>query len=218
MAIFQIKPHSVILFQGDSITDASRSRLSGAANSPQGMGFGYPRLVMDQFLERCPDRDLRFYNRGVSGDRLQDMTSRWPEDTLRLNPDLISILIGVNDTWNYLYMGLGSSPAGFRSIYHKLLANTRERLPGVALVLCEPFVLFTGEVTEEWDQDISSRQRCVQELAGEFDAVFVPFQSALNSAVAEGVRPQQLLDDGVHPTQWGHNLLAECWLENVLKD
>jgi lysophospholipase L1-like esterase len=211
------KIHSV-LFQGDSITDAGRSRMATGSNLPDSMGFGYPRLIMDHILEEFPDQGLRFYNRGVSGNRIQDLASRWSQDALRLEPDLISILIGINDTSIYLYMGLGTSPEGFRRIYHQILQSTRNARPESSLVLCEPFMLLTGEVTEEWDEDISQRQSCVQELAEEFDAIYIPFQTALNQAVSNGMPPHQLLEDGVHPTQRGHRLLADCWIENVLGD
>lgn len=216
MSLSGINPHSVILFQGDSITDAGRSRMSTGVNSPDGMGFGYPRLVMERLLDDYPDQGLQFYNRGISGDRIQDLLPRWPQDTLRLKPDLISILIGVNDTWNYLYLGLGSSPEGYLRIYRQLLDQTRANLPGTSLVLCEPFALITGEVTEEWGEDLSARQSIVKELAGEYHALFVPFQSAVDQAVSAGAPPQQLLDDGVHPTERGHRLLADCWLDSVL--
>ena len=218
MAKLQIKPHSVVLFQGDSITDAGRSRSSTDPNSSEGLGFGYPRLVMDQIVREYPDLHLRFYNRGVSGDRIQDLARRWPQDTMRLSPDLISILIGVNDTWNYLYLGMGSSPEGFQRIYRQLLKDTRGSLPGTILVLCEPFTLLTGEVTEEWEEDMDQRQDYVGELAREFGAILVPFQSALDKAVADGVPASQLLDDGVHPTQRGHRLLADCWISAVVGD
>ena len=108
------------------------------------------------------------------------MESRWELDTLRLQPDLISILIGVNDTSNYLYLGMGSDPEEFRQIYHRILDNTINALPDTNLVLCEPFILITGEVTEEWSSDIKRRQTIVKDLAREFDAVWVPFQSALD--------------------------------------
>lgn len=212
----EIAPHSVILFQGDSITDAGRSRLSFGPNSPDGMGFGYPRLVMNQLQEHFPDEHLQFFNRGVSGNRIRDLARRWTEDTLRLEPDLISVLIGVNDTWNYIYLGMGSSPEDFRQVYQQLLEQTREKLPDTTLILCEPFMLLTGEVTEEWNEDISERQAIVQQLAREFEAYFVPFQSALDKTVADGVPAGRLLEDGVHPTVWGHRLLADCWLANVV--
>jgi len=213
-----IKAHSTVLFQGDSITDAGRSRMSVGSNSPDGMGFGYPRLIMDRILESNPDQGLQFFNRGVSGDRIQGMARRWTHDTLRLNPDLISVLIGVNDTWNYIYMGMGVSPESFQQVYRQLLEQTRVKLPHTTFILCEPFVLLTGEVSQEWDDDISQRQRYVQELAEEYKAVYIPFQSALDKAVSEGVPAHQLLEDGVHPTERGHRLLADFWIESVLRD
>ncbi len=210
-----IKPHSVLLFQGNSITDAGRNRNSVGPNTSQGLGSGYPRLITDHLLNRFPDQHLQIYNRGISGDRIQDLSRRWERDTLQLMPDILSILIGVNDTWNYLYLGIGSSPEGFQNIYHKLLDDTRLRLPEIELILCEPFLLVTGQVTDEWLGDISHRQASISDLAREFDAVYVPFQSALEQEVAGGTPPHQLLDDGVHPTNKGHQVLADCWLEAV---
>lgn len=210
-----IKPHSIILFQGDSITDAGRSRFTIGPNSPQGMGAGYPRLIADCLLKTSPDHSLQFYNRGVSGDRIQDLAQRWEHDSLRLVPDLISTLIGVNDTWNYLYTGLGSDPEVFKEIYRQMLNDTRGLLPDISLVICDPFVLLTGEVTEEWIEDISKRQSYIRELAGEFDGILVPFQSALDQA-NKNIPAHRLLEDGVHPTHQGHQVLADCWLDTVV--
>ncbi len=210
-----LKPHSVILFQGDSITDTGRSRQTIGPNSGDSLGFGYARRIADRLLEENKYQYLQIYNRGISGDRIRDLESRWERDSLQLMPDLISILIGVNDTWNYLFSGLGSSPEEYRNIYQQILEHTRQRLPDVQLVLCEPFILLTGEVTQEWEEDISLRQASVQELASKFDAVFVPFQDALDEA-ARQISPHLLLDDGVHPTDKGHQVLSECWLKIVL--
>lgn len=210
-----IKPHSVILFQGDSITDVGRSRRAVGPNHPDGMGYGYPRLITDRLLEKFPDQFLQFYNRGVSGDRIRDLAYRWPNDSLRLLPDVLSLLIGVNDTWNYLYMGMGSDPKDYQKIYRKILQDTRQHLPDIQFILCEPFVLITGEVSEEWLSDINERQEIVRGFSREFDGVFVPFQSALTKA-AESTPPGKLLDDGVHPSDLGHRVLADCWMKSVL--
>ncbi len=209
------KPHNVILFQGDSITDANRTRSRISPNSPDGLGLGYARKITDSLLENYPDHYLQLYNRGVSGDRIQDMKSRWEGDSLRLLPDLISILIGVNDTWNQVMLGMGSDPEQYQAMFHKILTETRQSLPYTRLVLCEPFLLLTGEVTREWSADITRRQDYVRDLADEFNAVFVPFQSALDQATQQ-VSPAQLLEDGVHPTDRGHQVLADCWMKTVL--
>ncbi len=208
-------PHSVILFQGDSITDANRTRSRIGPNSPDGLGFGYARKTADSLLENYPDHYFQIYNRGVSGDRIQDMKSRWEADSLRLLPDILSILIGVNDTWNQVMLGMGSDPEQYQAMFHNILTETRQFLPYTQLVLCEPFLLLTGEVTRDWSADITRRQDFVRDLADEFNAVFVPFQSALDQAT-QHVSPGQLLEDGVHPTDRGHQVLADCWMKTVL--
>ncbi len=210
-----IQKHAVILFQGDSITDTGRSRYTIGPNNPDGLGYGYSRLVADRLLEEYPDHHLQIYNRGVSGDRIRDLAQRWERDSLRLQPDLISIMIGVNDTWNYLYLGMGADPGEYRTVFQSLLEQTRAALPDVRFVLCEPFVLITGEVTSEWMDDVLQRQEMVRELSREFQAVYVPFQASLDES-AEKIPPHRLLEDGVHPTEQGHRILAETWLNNVL--
>lgn len=215
MSHLDIKPHSVILFQGDSITDAGRSRRAVGANNPNGLGDGYPRLIADHLLTEYPDHYMQIYNRGVSGDRIRDLAQRWQNDSLRLLPDIISLLIGVNDTWNYLYMGMGSDPNDYKKVYRKILQDSRQQLPDSIFILCEPFVLITGEVSEEWLNDINERQEITRGLAQEYNGVVVPFQSALDKA-AEDISPPKLLEDGVHPTDLGHRVLADCWLKTVL--
>ena len=210
-----LKPHSVILFQGDSITDVGRSRRAIGPNNLDGLGNGYPQLISKYLLEGYPDHYLQIYNRGVSGNRIRDLAHRWQNDSLRLLPDIISLLIGVNDTWNYLYMGMGSDPNDYQNVYKKILQDTRQQLPVSTFILCEPFVLITGEVSEEWLNDINERQEITRRLAREYTGVVVPFQSALDKA-AENISPHKLLEDGVHPTDLGHRVLADCWIEAVL--
>ncbi|RLD94751.1 MAG: lysophospholipase [Bacteroidetes bacterium] len=211
-----IKPHSVILFQGDSITDAGRSRRAIGPNNKDGLGNGYPQLISEHLWEDYPEHHLQIYNRGLSGDQIRDLAQRWQNDSLRLIPDIISLLIGVNDTWNYLYLGMGSNPQDYQKVYRKLLQDTRQWLPDSQFVLCEPFALITGEVTGEWMSDINHRQEITRGLAREFNGVFVPFQSALDKA-AENISPPGLLEDGVHPTALGHRILADCWVKAVLR-
>ena len=210
-----IKSNDVILFQGDSITDAGRDRFSVRPNNQHGLGFGYPRLIASQLMSTFSDDTLLIYNRGISGDRIRDMARRWDRDCISLGPDLLSILIGVNDTWNYIYVGMGSSPADYHQVFRDLLIETRRSLPEINLVLCEPFALITGEVNEEWLDDLRERQKTVKDLADEFQGIYVPFQSALDEAVKK-IPAHRLLDDGVHPTEQGHRVLAECWINSVL--
>lgn len=204
----------MILFQGNSITDAGRSRSLFQANTREALGEGYARMVALDLLDRYPDRSLQCYNRGVSGDTLADLSRRWERDTLPLLPDVLSILIGVNDLWQALSTGSGMNHADFRSRFRSLLSETRKSLPDARLVLCQPFTLPVGLIPSAWQEETGRLAASTIRLAEEYDAVLVPFQEMLVEAAADHP-PASLLHDGVHPTPAGHRLLADCWLEHT---
>lgn len=208
------RSNHTVLFQGDSITDAGRNREIDQANIPAALGSGYANLIASRLLQRQPQANLRFFNRGISGNRVTDLYARWRVDGVNLQPDLISILIGVNDTWHEFMYGNGVEVDRYTTIYRMLLDYTKQRLPAVQLVLCEPFVLKCGVVTDGWITEMDERRQVVRELATEYDAIFIPFQSVLNEALAEAA-PDYLAADGVHPTPAGHRLLADAWLAAV---
>jgi lysophospholipase L1-like esterase len=210
-----IEPGSTILFQGDSITDAGRQRESLEPNFRYALGMGYCNLIASQLLREQPSDDLKFYNRGVSGDRIVDMYARWKVDAINLKPDIISILIGVNDTWHEMTIQNGVEPERYEKIYRSLLEYTKQQLSSVQFILCEPFVLKCGVVTDTWGEEIRKRQHTVRQLADEFNGRFVAFQSALDSVLVDAP-PEYWLSDGVHPTPAGHRILADCWYENVI--
>jgi len=207
----KIEQNQVILFQGDSITDAGRNRANqDNANSNDALGFGYASKVAGALLADYPDHGLRIFNRGISGHRVVDLYARWKGDTLNLNPDLISILIGVNDTWHEFNYQNGVELDRFEQVYRMMLQFTRERLPKVHLVLCEPFVLRCGVVTPEWEADIRGRREIVSRLAGEFGALLVPFQEMFDEALKEAPA-EYWAGDGVHPSPAGHERMARFW-------
>jgi lysophospholipase L1-like esterase len=210
------KLHSdlTLLFQGNSITDAGRERSDFRPNSSPGLGSGYPALIAQHILESYPDFQLQCYNRGCSGDGLADLHRRWTRDTLPLLPDWISILIGVNDCWRYCSQTGGGSPEIFQDSFRRLIQASQEALPFSRLILCQPFLLEVSPVEREWTADMKQRQLAVQALAEEFELLLVPFQSALNQAALIHP-PEQLLEDGIHPTPLGHRLLADCWLDTL---
>ena len=200
-----------VLFQGDSITDAARSR--DAQLPPNvSLGMGYPLLIAARALSRLPEKQLKFINRGISGNRVVDLYARWKSDALNLKPDLISILIGVNDTWHEFGSANGVELDRFEQVYRMLLTWTSKVLPNSRLVLCEPFVLQVGVVLPEWVPDINARRMAVKALAKEFNAVFVPFQETFDAAVKRAPAAYWLAD-GVHPTPAGHAIMADAWLE-----
>jgi lysophospholipase L1-like esterase len=202
-----------ILFQGDSITDCGRNRDVTWPND--GLGQGYANLAASRLLADLPAKGLEFFNRGISGNRVVDLYARWKVDALNLRPDVISILIGVNDTWHEYGSQNGVEPARYADIYRMLLQWTCKELPQVKLVLMEPFCLVTGEaVTDAWLEEMAERGKIVSALADEFGAIFVPLQDKLNAAT-EKAPVRYWLRDGVHPAPAGCALIADAWVDAV---
>lgn len=211
----QLASKSRILFQGDSITDCSRRRDQPEdAPDPAVLGSGYACYAAASLLADFPEKQLRILNRGISGNRIVDLYARWKEETLNLQPNLLSILIGVNDTWHGFSRNAGVEVPRFERLYRLLLQETRAALPKVQLVICEPFVLPCGVVTSDWQADMKARRTVVRQLAREFKAVFVEFQRLFDQAIKHAP-PAHWAYDGVHPTPAGHMLMAREWLKQT---
>jgi len=203
-----------ILFQGDSITDAGRNRGPEGPNDSLGkdLGKGYAMIAAAELLSQNPS--LQIHNLGISGNRITDLYARAKEHIWNLEPDLLSILIGVNDTWHEFSRKAGVDVPRYARLYRTLLEETRERLPKIRFVLCEPFVLGCGVVTEAWRKEVDQRRQVVAKLAKDFDAVLVPFQDLFDQAIKEAP-PEHWAGDGVHPSAAGHHRMARMWLERV---
>jgi acyl-CoA thioesterase-1 len=208
----QLPDHPVLLFQGDSITDCLRDRTRSWPNDPAALGAGYVGRVAGDLLAQHPGAGWRFYNRGISGDRSVDLLGRWRRDALALQPDVVSILVGVNDTWHEHLTGNGISVARYAELYRMLLADTRQARPQVRLVLGEPFALPGGEFKAEWHAELRERAAVVRQLAQEFGAAFVPYQGMFEAAMKQ-YSAAELAADGVHPSPLGHQLMARAWRE-----
>ncbi|HLV22860.1 MAG TPA: SGNH/GDSL hydrolase family protein [Polyangiaceae bacterium] len=204
-----------VLFQGDSITDAGRNHAAIEANDADGMGNGYAYLAICRLLADRPDEGLAFFNRGISGNKAVDLLERWEEDCLSLRPDLVSVLIGVNDLWHGIDGAGGRSAEEYEQDLRRLLDRTRQRLPQAAIVVGEPFVLRTGAVDGRWFPEFDMRRAAARRQAEAAGALFVPFQAVFDDAVRAGSAPAYWADDGVHPTPQGHQLMADAWIAAV---
>ncbi len=202
-----IENDSLVLFQGDSITDAGRCLGDGE------LGHGYVMMAAALFSALCPAMRVRFVNRGISGNRVRDLKGRWQEDCLDLRPDLVSIMIGVNDTWRRFDSDDPTSVEDFEADYRTLLEWTADQLD-VRLILIEPFVLPVPADRATWRQDIDPKIDVVRRLAREFGAVLLPMDGVFARACAAR-DPAFWAPDGVHPTPAGHALIAKTWLETV---
>jgi lysophospholipase L1-like esterase len=202
--------NETVLFQGDSITDNFRTRNVTTANTAHGLGSGYPFLVAAALLREKPAMKLRFFNRGVSGDRVPQLVERWQKDTLELRPDILSVLIGVNDLWHKMMGRSKGTPEEYETEYRSLLERTRETLPDVRLIVMEPFVLQTGHVKDTWMAEFEVRRNAAARVAAAVSALFVPLHDMFQK-LAKTTEPTDWLYDGVHPTAAGHFAIAEQW-------
>lgn len=204
-----------ILFQGDSITDGNRGRSTDPNHI---MGHGYAFSIASRLGAEYPDRNLLFINKGISGNTVTDLSNRWKDDTLDLKPNVLSILVGVNDVY-FRLKNNDTSADNFGSVYKSLLDQTRAQFPDVLFVLGEPFVLPVGMVKENmdrWASEIEYRQRIVKKLAKDYNAVFVGFQHVFTKA-CEKAPASYWIWDGIHPTVAGHELMAREWIDQVSK-
>ncbi|MDD5673357.1 MAG: SGNH/GDSL hydrolase family protein [Chitinivibrionales bacterium] len=203
------KANMKILFQGDSITDCGR-RDPGCAP----LGVGYVRLIAANLQCRFPEYNLTIDNRGISGNRAVDLLARLDEDCCALRPDLLSIMIGVNDTWRRYDSNDPTSSESFYGTYHQILAKIKKTINPL-LVLCEPFLLPCPEDRKAWRVDLDPKIAIVRELARTFNAIYMPFDG-LFAAACTRQKPAYWAEDGVHPTLAGHGFLAAAWLDGVL--
>lgn len=224
-----IRPGDTVLFQGDSITDAGRDRkTAGIANDKKALGNGYAWLAAAGLLVQHGAADepasqaampgsksgLRIFNRGISGHKVVQLDQRWQRDCVDLKPDVLSILIGVNDIWHTKNGKFNSTPAIYEKDYDALLERTRTELPKVRLIVCEPFVLRCGAIDESWFPEFDEYRAAARRLADKHHATFVAFQSMFDKA-AKIAPPAHWAGDGVHPSNAGKAMMAHTWLATV---
>jgi len=205
----ELKKGMNILFQGDSITDCGRRE---PAYRP--MGNGYVSIIYKWLIARYPCLGLSINNRGISGNRTRDLLARWEEDCVQMKPDLLSLMIGINNTWRR-YDSNDPTPVDvFEKEYDALLAMAREA-SNPTIVICEPFLLAHPPGIEVWRDDLDPKIQVIRELARKYDAIYVPYDGIF-AAASISVPPSYWAEDGVHPTDAGHALIAQVWMEYVL--
>lgn len=207
-----------VLFQGDSITDGGRSRNNDWNHV---MGHGYAYLVSSALWYDFSGLDLMFYNRGVSGDKISDLETRWQEDTFDLKPDLISILVGVNDLDQIVEKKY--TIEDWKTAYTNIIKKTSFSLPDAKIILCEPFLLPYAEMTRiDWTKEkaashgrvMAKMQNIVSQLAMTYNLTFVPLQKTFEEACKKAPANYWIWD-GIHPKPAGHELTARKWLKEV---
>ncbi len=198
-----------ILFQGDSITDAGRPRDNDAT-----YGAGYPALVSAELLSSEPG-EYTCLNRGISGNRIVDVYARIKIDIINLKPDVMSLLIGINDVWHEVVRQNGVAPDKFYKIYSMLIEEIKEALPDIKIMILEPFVLegsATAEHIDTFKSGCAEMAVRAKQIAEKYDLTFIPLQKIFDDA-CEKAPATYWLRDGVHPTTAGHALIKNEWLK-----
>ncbi len=188
---------TLILFQGDSITDCGRYW-----DDPDNLGDGYVRLLTTMLPDKYPKHEFKFINRGVSGDRVRDLVCRWDKDCIILQPDWLSILVGINDT-------LITPIRQFEEEYRMLLRRTTNELNS-RIILCEPFLILEGN--NSYREDLNPKIEVVHKLAEEYNTVLVPLDKIFHEDCSLKT-PEYWAPDGVHPSHEGHALIAKSWIK-----
>lgn len=206
----------VILFIGDSITDGNRYKDPGMEwDLNHQMGHSYAYIVNGIMGCKYPEKKYVFKNRGISGNRIADVFARKEADLFALKPDVLSILVGINNGPLAQNNEIATSEEEFDVIYRLLLKGVKERLPECQIVLMEPFVCKAGWVKdcyEQWRSAVSGYGEVVKQLAQDFDAVFIPLQKKFD-ILSEQFGAAYWSWDGIHPTENGHGLIAMEWMK-----
>ena len=204
------KDSAVVLFQGDSITDCSRDK-----NDIPSLGNGYPKIIANIYHTMFPKREITFVNKGISGNRVRDLLSRYDQDFLAIKPDFISILIGINDVWRAFDRNDPCPLERFTEEYDLLLTKIRTDMPDTKIMIISPFVLHSLPDRETWHSDLDPKIEVCSKLAEKHSAIFLPMQTIFNKAVKREFTPAEIAADCVHPTHFGHAYIAAEYLKKL---
>ncbi|MFA6309163.1 MAG: SGNH/GDSL hydrolase family protein [Clostridia bacterium] len=203
-----INKNETVLFQGDSITDTNWDR-----SNDKFIGYGYPTIVSAWYSSLYPENNVRFLNRGISGNRIGDLLKRVQKDFIDIEPSWVSIMIGINDCWHRYSHNIPTSAGeferGYRDLLTKITQNTNAKL-----VLCEPFLLEVEPEQEKWREDLDPKIDVVRKMSKEFETLLVPLDGIFREAGKKSSK-EFWSEDGVHPTSAGHGLIARAWLTTM---
>lgn len=198
-----------ILFQGDSITDAGRDK-----RNYFNMGNGYAKVASELIKEAHPDKDIEFINLGIGGNRTDQLFDRLYKDAIALEPDIISILIGINDIWHrYGSEKIATTDAQLELNYRTILTELRKKTNAKIMIL-SPYLL-DCEGKDAIREDLKTVLPIIRGLADEFADVYVPLDEHFEEALKTMPEPRYYSADGVHPNQNGAEFIGKLYAEAI---
>jgi len=213
---YRFKKNDVVLFQGDSITDMGRDRKNFKPNDARALGPGYCNHAAAGLLNKMPEKQLSVYSRGISGNKVYQLLDRWQKDCIDLKPNVLSILIGVNDYWHLRNGKYNGTIKTYEDDYRKLLTITKKQLPDTLIVIGEPYSIDGGSaIVDGWQEEFKAYRMVAKKMSREFNTLFIPYQSVYKEAI-KYAPCTYWSPEGVHPTLAGAALMAEAWQKVVL--
>ncbi|MBQ3497772.1 MAG: SGNH/GDSL hydrolase family protein [Clostridia bacterium] len=207
-----LNKNSLILFQGDSITDTGRT---DSADPSASLGMGYPAKIAEILADKFTDLGIKVVNRGISGNRTWDLLERWDKDCVDIKPDYFSLLIGVNDTWRRYDSGMVTTAEEYENNMRTLLDRVVKET-NAKIILLNIFLLDVTPDKAQMRPDLVEKQEVISRLIKDYDVTYIDIQKKFDEMVAAGTPMTDLSEDGVHPTDFGHSVIAAEWLKNVL--
>lgn len=201
------KENSTVLFQGDSVTDCDRNR-NHTCQTMEAMGDGYPRIFKQLYDMLFPNNTVSFVNRGISGNKIADLLNRYDEDFKAVDPDFISIMIGINDTWHGFDEGTQTPVEDFARDYELLLTKLKQDFPHTEIMLIEQFMLVDHPERTAWEDDVKKKRAVTKQLAEKYADYFIPMYDVINAAARGEFTVSDISRDGVHPAKQGHSVIA----------
>jgi lysophospholipase L1-like esterase len=203
-----VPPNTTVLFQGDSITEAGRDH-----TRDNNLGTRYAMMVANYFATEFAEKKVRFLNRGVAADKIRDLKNRWQKDCIDLEPDIVSILVGINDVVGGHFWKSPTSTKSFEEDYRAILEQTQD-VSKAKIVLVNPFMVFMTKQQVIYKIILNQKIDVVKKLSEEFKTLLVPLDKIFDEAT-RGKKPTYYSEDGIHPTTTGHSLIAESWIKSV---
>ena len=210
----RIQPASKLVMIGDSITDCERNRPIGEGLFGA-LGKGYVSLVDSLLRSTYPQARIRVVNMGTGGNTVRDLQARWQTDVVDLQPDWLSLMIGINDVWRQFdspwQIDWHVSLDEYQRTLETLVTATRPTVKG--MILLTPYVLEPNRA-DPMRRMMDEYGAVVQQIAAQHDTIFIDTQAAFD-AVLTHLHPMALAWDRIHPTLTGHTVLARAFLRAI---
>lgn len=196
-----------ILFQGDSITDWNHN-----LNDPHTVGTGYVKYATETLTDKYPDIDFEFLNYGISGERIETVAERTMRDIIPNDPDIVSVLVGINNTWHRADTGKPWYCNKFFEDMYRFILDTVKAGTHAKILMLSMFLCDTPD-KEFFRPDVNEKIAITKKLADEYKIPFVPLDKIFREA--EPHNPLHWTLEGVHPTEAGARLIAKHYVDAI---